>query len=312
MIIPIIDIAPYLNGKDKQGVAKEIGDACTSVGFFMIKGHGVPLELIQSVHKKAMVFFDLPLKSKQAVQAPFGLGYMGPGTENVAATLEESSKLQDQKESLNLTLPVRDEIWPNEPVELNDLCKIYYDSIETLASQLMRLFALALNLDEYFFDEKVDRPYTTLRLMNYPPQPKSSKDTRIAAHTDYGTLTILWSPDSRGLQALPRDCPNEWIDVISPVDHFIINIGDLMMNWTNDKWASTLHRVVPHPETDGKRRMSIPFFHNPNPEVLIECIPGCWDDDEPPKYKPILAKTHLEMKVSKALGQDVKMGNEKK
>ena len=123
----------------------------------------------------------------------------------------------------------------------------------------------------------------------------------------YVTLTILWSSDSRGLQARSRN--GEWIDVIAPPDQFIINIGDLMMNWTNDKWVSTLHRVVPHPETKGQRRMSIPFFHNPNPDAIVECIASCQDEANPPKYKPMLAKTHLEMKVSKALGSDEKMSD---
>ena len=80
-----------------------------------------------------------------------------------------------------------------------------------------------------------------------------------------------------------------------------------MMNWTNDDWVSTLHRVVPHPETKGRRRMSIPFFHNPNPTAIIECLPGRIKDGEKAKYKPIFAKDHLERKVSLALGKEVKM-----
>lgn len=304
MSIPTIDIAPYLDGTDKQGVADKVGDACTTIGFFMISNHGIPMDLITKVQSEATAFFDLPLQEKQRVQAPFGLGYMGQGIENVAATLDEQSELQDQKESLNLTLPVREEVWPKDPKDLSDTCKEYYEAVQTLSTQLMRLFALALKLEESYFDDKVDNAYTTLRLMNYPAQAVSATQTRNGEHTDYGTLTILWSPDSRGLQAQSRQ--REWIDVISPKDQFIINIGDLMMNWTNDKWVSTLHRVVPHPETAGTRRMSIPFFHNPNPDAMIECIPGC-SDGEKPKYKPMLAKTHLEMKVSKALGKEEKM-----
>lgn len=300
--IPVIDLSPYLDGSDKKGVAKKIGDACTNIGFFMVKGHGIPLKLLSDVQEEATDFFDLPLQEKQVSKAPFGLGYMGQGTENVAATLQDGSTLQDQKESLNLTLPVREDIWPKEPPRLRSLCQTYYESVQTLASQLMRLFALALDLDEQFFDNKVDRPYTTLRLLNYPESSSAQQATtdteiRNAEHTDYGTLTILWSPDSRGLQAQSRQ--KEWINVVAPEDHFIINIGDLMMNWTNDKWISTLHRVIPGNE----RRMSIPFFHNPNPDAIIECI--C--NDENPKYEPVLAKTHLEMKVSKALGQEEKM-----
>lgn len=306
--IPSINIAPYLDGSDKESVAKQIGEACTSIGFFMISGHGINLELLSQIRSQAAEFFEQqPLTEKQKYTAPFGLGYMGQGTENVAATLKDSSTKIDQKESLNLTLPVRDEIWPSEPSNLKAVCEEYYKSVEKLSMQLMRLFALALNLDEFYFDEKVDKAYTTLRLLNYPtPSPDTpAEETRNGEHTDYGTLTILWSPDSRGLQAQNRN--QEWIDVISPPDQFIINIGDLMMNWTNDKWISTLHRVIPHPATT--KRFSIPFFHNPNPNSMIECIPGCCIDGEKPKYEPMLAKTHLEMKVSKALGKEEKMDN---
>lgn len=310
MKIPVIDISSYLDGSNPKDVAKQIGDACEEIGFFMIKGHGIPLSLLKQVHCEATVFFDQPLETKQKTMAPFGLGYMGQGTENVAATLKEST-VQDQKESLNINLPVRENVWPQDMPSLSDTCKEYYTKVDKLASQLMRLFALALDLDETFFDDKVNNAFTVLRLLNYPEQPNavapdaSQMKTMTAEHTDYGTLTILWSPDSRGLQAKSRQ--DKWIDVISPIDHFIINIGDLMSNWTNDKWVSTLHRVVTHPETLGKRRMSLPFFHNPNPVALIECIPGCFSEDNPAKYDPIVAKEHMEMKVSKALGKEEKM-----
>lgn len=310
--IPVIDITPYLDKSDPIGVAKQIGRACEEIGFFMIKGHGIPLSLLQQVQCDATAFFDQPLETKEQTVAPFGLGYMGQGTENVAATLKEST-VQDQKESLNINLPVRENVWPKNMPSLSDTCKEYYTKVDNLASQLMRLFALALDLNETFFDDKVNNAFTVLRLLNYPEQPNAIAPdasqmetmTRNAEHTDYGTLTILWSPDSRGLQAKSRQ--NDWIDVVSPMDHFIINIGDLMSNWTNDKWVSTLHRVVPHPETLGERRMSLPFFHNPNPDALIECIPGCFGQDNPARYEPIIAKEHMEMKVSKALGKEEKM-----
>jgi len=311
--IPVIDISPYLDGSNPKHVANQIGRACEDIGFFMIKGHGIPLSLLRQVEAEATCFFDLPLETKQKTMAPFGLGYMGQGIENVAATLKEKSTVKDQKESLNVNLPVREKVWPQYMPSLNDTCKEYYHRVEQLAGQLMKLFALALDLEETFFDDKVNHAFTVLRLLNYPTQPEAvlptqeqmETMTRNAEHTDYGTLTILWSPDSRGLQARSRQ--NQWVDVIAPQDHFIINIGDLMSNWTNDKWVSTLHRVVPHPETLGQKRMSFPFFHNPNPDALIECIPGCFGEGNPPKYKPVLAKEHLEMKVSKALGQEEKM-----
>ena len=236
--IPVIDIGPYLDGTDKAHVAQQIGEACQEIGFFMIKNHGISLDLLQKVQAEATQFFDLPLDTKKQTSAPFGLGYMGEGTENVGATLKEGSTVQDTKESLNLTLPVRDQVWPKSQPRLNPICESYYKSVGSLASQLMKLFALALNLEETFFDDKVDKSYTCLRLLNYPAQDidastniddeTNQKITRNAEHTDYGTLTILWSPDSRGLQAQSRQ--KEWIDVHAPIDHFIINIGDPMMN----------------------------------------------------------------------------------
>ncbi len=243
MSIPTIDISPYLNGTDKQSVANQINKACTEIGFFMIQNHGISQDLLQKVQTASKSFFDQPLSVKVESQAPFGLGYMGVGKENVAATLEEGSLVKDCKESLNVTLPVRDNVWPKDE-QLRVICREYYNAVEDLASKLMKMFALALKQEETFFDDKVDKAFTVLRLLNYPEYEEkaivdkekatASVDTRNAEHTDYGTLTILWSSDSRGLQARSRG--GEWIDVVAPPDHFIINIGDLMMNWTNDKW----------------------------------------------------------------------------
>ena len=325
-----------------------------------IKNHGIPLDVIERVQQDATDFFDLSLHEKQRVAgAAFGLGYMGQGTENVAATLgagadtttttTTTTTLRDQKESLNLTLPVRSEIWPSDPPHLVSSCQTYYVAVSHLAAQLMQIFAVALQLEETYFDTKINQAYTTLRLLNYPALEEEESNAataaaaaaadatvdlpptcRTAAHTDYGTLTILWSPDSRGLQAQDART-QDWIEVIAPCDQFIINIGDLMMQWTNDRWRSTVHRVLVHPETRGQRRMSIPFFHNPNPDAIIACLPGCCRDSsssdtnttttnitntttnttnqhtQPPKYAPILAQAHLEMKVSKALGQEQTM-----
>jgi isopenicillin N synthase-like dioxygenase len=139
-----------------------------------------------------------------------------------------------------------------------------------------------------------------LRLLNYPPLPVLKPGmTWAGEHTDYGILTILWSPNSGGLQAKNR--AGRWLDVDAAPDTFVINIGDLMMNWTNDRWVSTLHRVVPTSGDTTRRRQSIPFFYNPNPDALIECLPTCTDAQHPPKYVPILARDHLQMKIDKAV-----------
>ena len=298
--IPVIDLQPYFDGSDKLGVARQIGRTCETIGFFTIKGHGIPLADIEAASDAARRFFDRPAAEKRLLLRQDGMGYLGPDGEQLAASLDDA-QVVDQKESLNLTQPTIDGMWPDS-AELRSAGNAYFNQLIQLANDLMRLFALSLDLPEDWFEDKIDDARTILRLLNYPATASGS---RAGAHTDYGTLTILWSPDSRGLQAQTRS--GEWVNVVAPPDHLIINIGDLMMNWTNDRWISTLHRVVQHPETAGRRRQSIAFFHNPNPDALIACIDSCHDADNPPKYAPILAKTHLEMKIAKSLGQKVEL-----
>ena len=301
--IPVIDIAGYIDGSDRESAAAAIQKACVEIGFFMVKGHGISAEITHAANNAAREFFDQPLSKKNLVKSPGGMGYIGPDGENLAASLDDE-KVVDVKESLNLILPIADEIWPKDPEQLVADCKTYLDALLDLSKHMMRLFALALELPENWFDDKTDDPRTILRLLNYPAV-RSESQSRAGAHTDYGTLTILWSPDSRGLQA--RDRSGNWVDVVAPAGHFIINIGDLMMNWTNDKWISTLHRVVPHPATQGRRRQSMAFFHSPNPDALIECIESCQSADNPARYQPILAKKHLQMKIEKSLGEKVEL-----
>ncbi len=302
--IPVIDLASYLDASDKRSVANEIAQACTDIGFFTVKNHGIPLEVIHAANDAAKRFFDQPYAHKAGSTLEGGMGYIGSDGENLAASLDEKS-VADRKESLNLTLPVAEPMWPGD-VGFSAEVHPYYDHLIQLSKKLMRLFALALDLPETWFDDKTDDPRTILRLLNYPAVPVTGdNDVRAGAHTDYGTLTILWSPDSRGLQAKTR--AGEWVDVVASPEHLIINIGDLMMNWTNDQWLSTLHRVMRHPDTAGKRRQSIAFFHNPNPDAEIACIESCTDSSNPPKSAPMLAKAHLEMKIAKSLGKTVKL-----
>ena len=299
--IPIINIAPFFEGspEGKQQVAREIARACEEIGFFTVVGHGVPLALIHSTNATAQAFFDLPLEEKLKVLARPAFGYMPMEAENLSASLGAKAH-SDLKETLNLKLPVESASWPQNPPELILTCEQYFRAMLALSGTILHLFALALNLREDFFDDKVDRPNAVLRLINYPPVSGAQPGQMGAGeHTDYGTLTILWSEQSRGLQVRTRS--GEWLDVEASPESFVINIGDLMANWTNDRWISTLHRVTPR--VNQGRRQSIAFFHNPNPDALIECLPGCCDEAHPPKYAPVLAGEHLRMKVERALGK---------
>jgi isopenicillin N synthase-like dioxygenase len=177
----------------------------------------------------------------------------------------------------------------------------YYVAMSLLARDLMRMFALALGLDECWFDDRIDRQMSSLCLNHYPaltavPLPGQ---LRAGAHTDYGTLTIV-APTAApgGLQVRARD--GKWDDVFVAPGTFVVNIGDMMAQWTNDRWVSTLHRVAnPPPAAGGSgRRLSLVFFHQPNPDAVVECIPGCSDCAHPPHYSPVTAGDYISRKIN--------------
>lgn len=179
--------------------------------------------------------------------------------------------------------------------------------MEKLSATLLRISAVALSLPEDWFEDKTNRHWCALRSLNYPHQdkPPAPGALRIAPHSDYGTLTILRADDAPGgLQVLMKD--GTWSDVKMHPDSFVINIGDLLQRWTNDRWMSTVHRVI-NPPLDvaalrDTRRQSIAFFHNVNKEVTVSTIPSCIDAEHPQRYPPINAFEHLMERHARATG----------
>lgn len=303
--VPIINLGPFLTGtpEGKAKVAREIARACQEIGFFVIVRHGVSRQLIDNTYNATRAFFDLPDAVKRRTPLnEFGAGYSPLQGEVLSATMGRAAPA-DLKESLNIGKdPARNEM-PNEPPRGRALWYGYFEAMEELAGNLLRAFALALELDEQFFADKIDRDNSFLRLVNYPDQPAAPQQgqLRAGAHSDYGTLTILRAENAPGgLQVVTRR--GEWVDVHIVPDSFVINIGDLMMRWTNDRWISTVHRVInpPRDHAVGSRRQSMVFFHNPNNDALIAPLPGCVDAGRPAKYEPITAGEHLAIKTNKA------------
>jgi isopenicillin N synthase-like dioxygenase len=167
-------------------------------------------------------------------------------------------------------------IWPINQPGFRAAFETYFRALDGLAAHILRLFAVALGLDFTFFDDKTNQSTSVMRAVWYPPQPEPPEPGQLRAgeHSDYGTLTILKGDDvPGGLQVKRRD--GGWVDVHPRPDAFVCNIGDLMMRWTNDRWISNLHRVANPPREFAEiGRLSIPFFHNPNADAPIECIPA--------------------------------------
>lgn len=190
---------------------------------------------------------------------------------------------------------------PSKPDGFTEAFEAYYEHANDLAQKLLRAFALALGLEEDWFDAKMDRHISALRANNYPNQkgievPVGS--IRCSAHTDYGTVTILKS-GGPGLQVSKDKANPVWHDVPFVEDSFVINLGDLMRRWTNDRWSSTLHRVVNPPADKVQiwgRRMALAFFHNLNRDAVVETIPSCVRSGETSLYDPIIAGRFLLLK----------------
>jgi isopenicillin N synthase-like dioxygenase len=300
--IPTIDIAPFISGStaDKQHVATAVGQATEQIGFFMITGHGVPIEIVDRTYSIAEQFFNLPLSVKMQTQTLSGCGYIPLQAENLAATLGAITP-GDLKESFNISSRSTQNVWPSNLATLEPICMAYFEALEHVATVLMRLFALALTLPESYFDSMINPPNAVLRLANYPDQEHKPLPGQLRAgeHTDYGCLTIVW-PDTApgGLQVYHRS--GVWIDVVTPPDAFVVNIGDMMQRWTNDRWRSTLHRVANPTQPQKSRRQSMVFFHNPHDEIVISCLESCCSSTNPPRYPPILAGQHRKLKSRKS------------
>jgi isopenicillin N synthase-like dioxygenase len=188
-------------------------------------------------------------------------------------------------------------IWPAAPAGFERTATAYYRAMSELIVALMRLAALALGVEERFFDARVDRSIGTMRLNYYPAQatPPAPGQLRASPHTDYGGFTILSGEDvPGGLQVMTRG--GRWIDVTTAPSTFVVNIGDLLMRWTNDRWLSNMHRVVNPPSGDARQpRLSIAFFNHPNYDVLIECLPT----QGPAKHPPVLSGDYRDLKYAK-------------
>jgi isopenicillin N synthase-like dioxygenase len=275
-----------------------VGAACEEIGFLTVVGHGVPEGLVAATAAAGRAFFDLAEPEKRA----FSEGEAAPGlpayrplrSESLAASLGQRTP-GDLKESLDWGPAVPGYGWP-PGVRVS--FETYFAAVSGLGERLRRLFALALGLAEDWFEDAFRGHSSSMRVINYPaPEGVEPGQLRAGAHTDYGCMTILRTEDAPGgLQVQTR--AGEWVDVHAVPGSFVVNLGDMMARWTNDRWPATLHRVaVPPADAAGSRRQTIVFFHDPRADALVECLPGCGE----PRYEPATSLELIQAKAAKAL-----------
>lgn len=278
--LPVVDVAPLLNGGDPAPVAREIATACRRWGFFHVTGHGVPAALLSNLEAASWRFFGLPEEQKSEIAMARG-GRAWRGWFPVGGEL--TSGRPDQKEGLyfGTELPVTDprvlagtplhgrNLFPAQVPELAPAVLAYLDALTGAAQTVLRGVALSLGLaGDYFAAGYTADPTVLFRIFHYPAAPPETHDWGVGAHTDYGLLTLLAQDEVGGLQVRG---PDGWIDVPPVPGTFVCNLGDMLDRLTGGEYRSTLHRVR---NTSGRGRLSFPFFFDPAFDAEVPPLPS--------------------------------------
>ncbi|AHW62696.1 Putative isopenicillin-N synthase [Corynebacterium glyciniphilum AJ 3170] len=331
--VPVIDISPYLHvsgGLDhtdpavqeaRAAVARQLDEACTDVGFLQIIGHGIPSDVEAGLAGALDDFFGQPLDAKKSYTRPGeNRGYSPPKSESLSMSLGVASanQMNDFYEAITvgserswfpgLELPETsypDNSWPTEITpSFRPAVEAWFREASRVSRALLTAFTDALNLSSGYFDEMVDHSIDALK-MNHYTLPEGDIDltgelTGMGAHTDFGILTVLWADRVPGLQVLDRE--GAWHAIEPAEGALIVNLGDAMARWTNDRWMSTVHRVDP-PVVNGRiiRRRSAAFFFDGNHDAVIETLPGCEGaaaGDCAAGYPPITVADNINAKLA--------------
>jgi isopenicillin N synthase-like dioxygenase len=307
--LPVIDVRSFATGKEpcpeQHEVATLLDNTCRQTGFFLIDGHGIEPQTKSAMFDAMRAFFALPTQQKEAIaigKSPHHRGYVGIATE----VLDDKDSLAgDLKETLDTGGehgPDHPEVvagvplfGPNQFPDLpgfREAWQGYRTQAIEAAERVQRAMAHALGLpDTYILDLPGGETMYHLRLIHYPPQrtvTPAKGQLGCGVHTDYGTVTILTDDGVGGLQVMRRD--GTWIEIQIPDHLLVVNLGDLMAIWTNDRWVSNPHRVTNPPDTD---RYSMPLFVTPPFHAEIACLSSCLAPGESPSYAPQFAGEYL-------------------
>ncbi len=325
--IPVIDVAGMLGGgsaaADRRRIAAEVRDAATNNGFFYIRNHGVPPEVTDAAHRAALDFFRQPRAAKdRAAAARSGNfnGYKPPGSLRL-----NPFESVDVRESFSWTydpafdpavggggaaavppevarhLRCGDYCWEatsNLPHFEGAIVGLWRACL-AVARELVRIFALSLDLPEDFFAAKLRYPDAALSVNYYPPiaAPACPGDpgapVSIGSHTDFQLFTMLWQDDAGGLQVLNRQ--GQWINARPMPGTFVVNIADYMQRITNDRYVSTVHRAQ---NWSGRERVSMPFFFGFSPDESCAVLDSCVGEGEEKKYDEISCADWVQRRVA--------------
>ncbi|KAI9574757.1 hypothetical protein HD554DRAFT_2166216 [Boletus coccyginus] len=312
--IPVIDFSAFRADvalSERRRVADDIVNGFKEAGFVYLSGHGISGDVINSVYRKSAAFFRLPQKVKDQLawdDPRANRGYVKVGRERVTQSSDAAeiaalrAKAPDMKETMEIGRDW-DPVWKNKWPKEADSPGFKQTMLQFFQADVMRSVALGLDLDESFFDRKNDQQHHNLRLLSYPSVRtkllSQEGQARAGAHSDYGTITLLFQDSVGGLEVQNPHTQNFQPAVPIP-GTIVVNAGDLLQRWSNDVLRSTLHRVVAPPaqkisDTEGMvpARQSIAFFCNSNHDAVIEPLPTCVSATNPSKYGPVTAEEYI-------------------
>ena len=283
MIIPTININDIHNVYE----IKKLENTLKNTGFFLIKEHDIDHKLIEKVFEVSRNFFDLSddVKNKVRMKPDYPYGY--ENAEILSQSYDDnvvSEKKKDSKETFQICLNYKNIIWPKQPYEMQDIFTTYYEEVLQLCKKVLNMLTVILDVPVNWFDDKIDNHQSVIRSLNYPKLNDKTNSIRATPHTDYGVITFLTQYDVGGLQVKYKDT---WIDVEIPKNGYVVNIGDMMMRWSNDNWKSTLHQVI---NNSGHRRQSLAYFFNLNDDAIVEVFNKYKTDK---CYEPVIAGEYL-------------------
>ncbi|GAP91735.1 putative 2OG-Fe oxygenase superfamily protein [Rosellinia necatrix] len=309
--IPVIDLEPMFSSElsDRTKVSSAIRTASLNNGFFYVKNHGIPVETIARCKRQVLNFMRQPLETKDLVSShkhsKYYNGYLGTRKAQISP-----SETADVRESL--AFRYSPELDPDHPKDISEVpdevrrwirgedfvwegtshlpgfkedCVAYWSSCLQLSRKLVRMFALSLDLDENYWDEKVTHPGADAVFNYYPSRTQEEIDRQfvgLGSHTDLQLFTLLWQDSVGGLQVLTSG--GQWLKAPPIEGTLVVNIGDYMMRLCNDIYKSTVHRVT---NESTQERVSMPFFFGLNFNCVEGVVPSCTSDSNPAKYEPI-------------------------
>jgi isopenicillin N synthase-like dioxygenase len=289
-------------------VARDIHRACTEIGFFYIAGHGVPDVVIDTAVAEAKRFFRLP----QATKAETAINRYHRGFSALGDATMYGAARPDYKEffTMGLELPESDpdvvageplrgpNHWPAAQPSLEAAMTAYYAALGACGATLLAAVAVSLGQPAGFFRSRYAKRLQRTQLIYYPPQPPALGDDQfgVADHTDFGCITLLWQDDIGGLEVLSRS--GDWVAATPIPGTLVINVGDLLARWTNDRYVSTRHRVT---NRSGRERFSIATFYDPSFQAMVDPRDLGISAAES-RYAPVTAGEHITGRINSSFG----------